>query len=335
MLAAVGVWSLLGWRRAGEAAEPRRLSATAAVSTVGGTVALLGVLAVVVLTAGVGPPRVAAFERPPAWVDAWVLQPWLAVAMLGGALAWFDGVERPGTGSARRTGMVGAALALVVVAVAVSARLDALAWVRPQLWTGEGGGVPLEAWVLGVADAVGPRAGLDILAVESAVSAVIVAVLVGACAALGSALRSAVAWTGPVASRSRLRPLLVVLAIAAAAALVVSRKTLGAATLLHGAITLSLLLGSTLTLLARSRLPGSDPAARAGLPIGLAVLVHLGFVALAIVGVLASAAAAPALHPFVLQCVAVGLLVALGSLAFVPWRTSERGVASGGTARDA
>jgi hypothetical protein len=327
MLLATAVWTLVGRGKARP--TPGSLDPVAAVSTTAGAVALLGVLALVLLAWGAASPHVQAFERPPPWVDPWSLRPWLAVLMLGGAIIWFDG--DPDGSTAASTGIGAAAVALGVTLVVVAGHLDAVAWIQPQLWASEGADtLPLERWVLEVANVVGPRAGLDILEVESAISAMLVAVLVGACAALGGALRGAVTRLRPSSHEGRSGAWLVVVVIVVAAALVISRKTEGASTLLAGAIASSVLLGSSLALLARSRVGAQTSARRAGLMLRLAVLAHLGWTALAVAGVLTTAAAEPGLHPFVLLCTGVGLFVALGSLVFIPWRASARAASNTG-----
>jgi hypothetical protein len=315
VLLATAAWTLLAGRGR-KATSGSVLDASTAVSITAGAVAVLGLLALVLLAGPASAPVVRAFEVPPPWVDPWSLQPWLAVLVLGGALVWFDGTE--GSGNGARAGIGATALVLGIATLVVAGNLEAIGWIRPRLWA-DGGVLPLEPWVLEVANAVGPRAGLDILEVESAVSAMLLVVLVGACAALGGILRSAVVRLRP-AQEGTVVAWPVVLAIAISAALVVSRKTGGASTLLAGAIPSSVLLGSSLALLARLRTARSTPAARAPSSIGLAVLGHLVWTALAVAGVLAAYAAAPGPYPFVLACTGVGLLVALGGLAFVPWR---------------
>lgn len=330
VLLAVGVWTLIGGS-GGRAQSGDRPGAGMAVSTIAAAVALLGVLVLLGLALGAGPPHVRPFERPPPWIDPWSLRSWLAVLMLGGALFWFDGTQRPGRAHlGARRGVGVAAIALGVCIVVVAGHLEAIAWIEPRLWPSDGGQIlPFERWALQVAEAVGPRAGIGILEVEGAVAAALVGVLLGVCATLGGALRDAAAWIAPPTTTRRARSWAVALALLAAAALVMSRKTEGASTLLPGAITLSVLLGSSVAMLARA--PQEASAGRAG----LALLGHLVWTTVAVLGVLASAAAAPVLHPFVIACAGLGLLVAVGGLLFVSWPSGQRAAPAGGTGRDA
>jgi hypothetical protein len=321
----VAMWTLVGARHR-DRSRTGALDAVTAVAVTGGVVAVLGSLVLVLLAGGAVSPHVQLFERPPSWVEAGSVRSWLPVLALGGALWWFH--DEPGRGRGVRLGVAGPALALGVSIVVVAGHLDAIQWIRPRLWSGEGE-LALESWVVAVADAVGPRAGLDILAVESALAAMLVAVLVGACAALASAMGRVGSHLRPT-PRRRLAAWPVLSCLLLAAALVVSRKTEGASTLLAGAITTSVLLGSSLALVARARARAAMPAGRAGLLLGLAVVAHFGWIALAIAGVLGAASAGPQVHPFVLLATGIGLLVALGGLAFVPWRAgSSRGPRSG------
>lgn len=208
---------------------------------------------------------------------------------------------------------------VAVTCVSVASRLSSLDWVRPSLWGSSEQGLPLQAFVAGAAEAIGERWGLHILEIEGMVaSAVAVALLATIAAGLlaGAEVGRRFGWrstrTDPASLRSRGMGLLTLTAVAVfAAALIVSRKTLGGAALIPGAVGLLLVLSSTWLLQHRA-------APSSGVRWWGAALAHLGWVAVAVVMLLASMQRAETGHPFVLLCGALGLVAALAALSVRP-----------------
>ncbi|MBV1859461.1 MAG: hypothetical protein KUG77_13695, partial [Nannocystaceae bacterium] len=149
------------------------------------------------------------------------------------------------------------AVAMVVVTAAVAASLARSEWIVPQLALGAGAGQPLERWIIGAADVLATARGLDVFETEHGISAMLVAMLAGGSLAILARAGVSIAQHSPPLQRvpERARVPLAVLAIAAASASFIwSRKTLGGATLVPGAIGLTVVLHSGLAW-ARSRGP--------------------------------------------------------------------------------
>jgi hypothetical protein len=189
------------------------------------------------------------------------------------------------------------AFAIAVVVLLIATHLSALDFIAPQLYGEVDGELALQRFVAGAAEAMGERFGLTILEVEGAIASAIVAGLLGG---LAHALRVAGhAARGLQVTRTGLWGILVV--ALAAAAIVVSRKTLGGAALMPGAIGLTLVLhGGLQVLSARPR--------RFALPL------LVGSVLVALVCIWHGAASVDP-HPFVLLCAVAGGLAALAGLA--------------------
>lgn len=197
------------------------------------------------------------------------------------------------------------AAAIVVATAAVAASVAHSGWMVPQL--GLGAGQPLERWIVGAADVLSTARGLDVFEAEHGIAAMIVALLAGGVLAIVARAAVSIAQHSPVLQPvpERVRVPLAVIAIAAAAASFVwSRKTLGGATLVPGAIGLTVVLHSGLAW-ARSRTP-----LRGALLVGSTILSSWLWIS----------SVQDATHPdngYVLLVACLGALVSLCGLLFL------------------
>lgn len=275
---------------------------------VGGVLGVLAVVAVVVLgLGGAGELAVGLGPSEPAWSTWPSLTVW-APALALGALVLF-GFEGPPP-SALRAITVPAVL-VAVGTVSLAAALSALSWALP-IHPIQGARLP--ALVRGVADALGEPAGLTIFEVEGSVASVVVAVLIGGAIATGAAANAAIDRLAPRPRPWGGRALLGVAVLAVAAALVISRKTAGAAALVPGVIGLTLVFGSSM-----------QQIADAGTRSWGGRLVHVGWAALGVALVGAS------VEPLVTNAFVVTYTVAgLGGVALV----AGAGLVTSGRASD-
>ncbi|MEM9458295.1 MAG: hypothetical protein AAGF11_29230 [Myxococcota bacterium] len=244
---------------------------------VGGVLGVLAVVAVVVIglggaggAGGVGELAVGLGPSGPSWSTWPSLTVW-APALALGALVLF-GFEGPPPSALRAITVP--AVFVVVGTVSLAAALPALLWALPMHPVY---GARLPALVRGVAEALGEPLGLTIFEVEGSVASVVVVVLLGGAIATGAAAKAAIDRLAPRPRPWGVGALLGVLVLAAAAALVISRKTAGAVALVPGVIGLTLVLGSSMQQIA-------DAGARSW----PGRLVHLGWVALGVALVVAS-----------------------------------------------
>jgi hypothetical protein len=258
-----------------------------------GVVGVLAVGAVLWLATSAGLPVVGAIEHPPGWTDLGRPRAWLPVAVA------FAGVWVGARGprlTRPQAGWVGA-LVVVVGTLAAARSVAVDAWVRPEMYEG-GGSLALETFVMSAADAFGERAGLTIFEVEGAIAAGLVAILFGAVVAV---LRKVGALAAP-ASRSR-RLGVAALVVALCCALVVSRKTDGAAALMPVAMAALGVLSSGLWL-------------SSGPPAVWRTASHVAVVGLALAISLRTLADLPS-HLFVTLCTIVAVATLLAGLSFV------------------
>ena len=288
------------------------------------TAVALGTAVVLVLAGAPATLALGAIETPSAPTSSWwnpVAYAPLLVLLTG--LPRFEraALEEPSVPEPA-PGLWGRRVAWALVAVAcvsVATRLSSLHWVRPSLWGSPEQGLPFQAFVAGLAEAIGERWGLHILEVEGVVACAVAVALSSTIAAgllAGAEVGGRFGWrsagTDSAKRRSGGMGLLTLTAVAVfAAALIVSRKTLGGAALVPGAVGLLLVLSSTWLLQHRAA-----PSSRARW--WRAEVAHLGWVGLAVVMVLASMQRAETGHPFVLLCAALGLLAALAAIAVRP-----------------
>lgn len=273
----------------------------------GGACALAIVALCLAWIVGDASPRVDAWTRGVSTlVDArWVswLPLFVLVADLHGLGARISPPPAGSVGSPRWGRLV--PIPLLVATLLVAGGLSASTWVTPHVGIGEG--LPLARWVEGLADTLAGTWGLSIGEIEGAIAATGVAILLAMAVALSSTVGALTHAAWPeIGGRklARLAPLAGLVLVAAA--LVVSRKTEGAATLVPGAIGLCLVLQSGLACLARVRLGGARATA---------VLVHVAWTALGMALVVESFRMAEAPHPFVLLTTAAGLSAALAGLS--------------------
>jgi hypothetical protein len=297
LLAATGFGIAGVGARAGAHARPQAIEAAASAIFV---VAL--VLAALSWLGSDASLRVAAFERLAAGEGTWSPRAWLpALVAFGGALGWMA----TGPAAPRRPwGRVPAA-AIAAGTLAVGASVGADAWIRPDL-AGDAMHLPLEAFVAAAAEAIGERMSLTILEIEGALAAVVLALLVAAVLSWTATAGAAAERLFPAAARGRLAGLLVPVI---AAALVVSRKTDGAAALVPAAMAAIFVLASGLSLVAR-RQPISARSHR------VSGARHVLAVAAAVWLAHGSLADLP-LSPFVVLCSAIGLFTLLGGLVLL------------------
>lgn len=282
----LGLWALGLWTARARMADGLR--------GVGG---MLGAVALVGLVIGcigrLGEPSVGLWPAGPSWLGPPSLVA-LAPALALGSLSLFSFDRPPSAAPAREGRIAMPALVVVVSTLALAASLPALSWAQP-LRPAEG--LRLVPLVQGLAEAIGEPGGLTIFEVEGALASALVAVLLGAGTAVGRAGRAVTVRLGPGSGWGIALALCTALAIAAA--LVMSRKTHGAAALIPGVIGLTLVLGSTLS---RLGAPRSWPR----------LLVHLAWMALGAALVWAGTAPLPT-SPVVTLYTALGLGLVLAT----------------------
>ncbi len=245
----------------------------------------------------------------------------------GSLLAWLPGIvvlagppdlrHRVASAASRwSAGFVAAGTLLAASSVA------GLVWSRPEVIPGGvGDPEPLERWVLGAAEAIGPRMGLDILEIEHLVAAGLVAVLVGALASWMARAGEFVSQVAPGSGSTEgsslvpraMRGGLVIAAVGFA--FIISRKTGGGATLLPGALGLTWVLHAGLARLRHATgVPPSGLAGTAWLLISITIACALVLTPLLAPPISPSGGSA---HPFVLLCVCGGIAAALSGLLFL------------------
>jgi|GEM_PF-4949774 len=199
----------------------------------------------------------------------------------------------------------GAAL-LVVATVGVAASVARSAWVVPDVrWTADGG-QPLQAWILGAGDLLANARGMDVFETEHGIAAMVVALLAGgAWAVLGRAATSLSEHMPRLRDRPEAVriPLVSLLLVLTAVSFSVSRKTFGGATLVPGAIGLTVVLH------------GGLAWARQRTPLRAALLVASVVGAAALWWLSVGQSSAPG-HAWPKIYAAVGILASLGGLAF-------------------
>lgn len=164
-------------------------------------------------------------------------------------------------------GTTWAAAAIVVATSAVAATVARSGWITPEL--SAAAGEPLQAWIVGAADVLSNTRGLNVFEAEHGIAAMVVAMLGGGALAIVARAGVSIARHAPPLQRfsETLRVPLAVVAIGiAAASFVWSRKTFAGATLVPGAVGLTVVLHSGLAW-ARTRSP-----LRGGLLVGSTVL---------------------------------------------------------------
>ncbi len=146
---------------------------------------------------------------------------------------------------------------LVIGTAAVAASVARLRWSAPDLRWHADGTLPFEAWIIGAGDVLSGARGMDVFETEHGIAAMLVALLAGGAWAVLSRAATSLAENVPVLrdrpDRVRI-PVVSLLLIATAVSLTVSRKTFGGATLVPGAIGLTVVLHSGLAW-ARHRTP--------------------------------------------------------------------------------
>lgn len=151
-----------------------------------------------------------------------------------------------------RAGVSGSAwtgVAMLAATAAVAASVARLGWSVPELRWGSDGTQPLETWIIGAGDLLARARGLDVLQAEHGVAAMLVAMLTGGAWAIltraSTSLALAAPWVRDRGDRVRI-PIAGLVLVLTAASLAVSRKTFGGATLVPGAIGLTVVLHSGL-----------------------------------------------------------------------------------------
>ncbi len=238
-------WLSLSWMALGLLALlglPSRSWLTTGAPRFTAAVAIGGLSAAVVLAFESAPAvgGVAFFESGADADTPWLA--WLPVLLL------FAGMPEL-RGRAAGAGTAWGALALLAATVAAVRSLARLEWISPVLRPTPEGTQPLERWIIGAGDLLARARGMDVLETEHGIAAMIVAVLAGGALAILARAATSVAEHAPPLQRlaPALRVPLAGLAIlAVAAALVWSRKTFGGATLVPGAIGLTVVLHSGL-----------------------------------------------------------------------------------------
>lgn len=312
-------WGILGLALLWMLVAPR-LPADIGAERVGGALAVLAwvVLMAVLLGGGLGPLAIAPIEDavlplPKAGLGAGAIVLWV----LGG-LPRLPGASPSAARTDSPTAFGLGVAAVAVCTLAAASSLASTSWTWPALFT-DGGELALERFVIGVAehgyDPIATTMGWSVFELEGALAGVLVALLTCGVFALLSRGASLVAdASAPRAGRSRHYAVVrsAALIVALAAAFVVSRKTGGGSSLLVGAVALTVLLQSSLSLLA-PRVGTSPPWRRP-----LAIAGHLGWVAVAIFFVLTpqlpAAESGSGMHPFVLLCIVGGVATALGAI---------------------
>ncbi len=203
-----------------------------------GAVAIAGLTAALVLafetTPGVGGVGFTESAGAPRWVA------WLPALLL---LAGMPEIRARAAGA----GTSWTAAAMLVAAGAVAASVSRSVWIVPQLAPDTG--QPLERWIVGAADVLSTARGLDVFEAEHGIAAILVAILAGGALAILARAGLSIAAHAPglhrVPAAARV-PLAVVAIAAATASFIWSRKTIGGATLVPGALALSVVLHSGL-----------------------------------------------------------------------------------------
>lgn len=214
---------------------------TAAVAVAGLTAALVLAFETTPGVGGVGLTEPGGALRWAAWLPALLLlagMPEIRARAAGAGTTWI-------------------AAAIVVATAAVAASVARSGWIVPQLTPGTGGGQPLEQWIIGAADVLSSARGLDVFEVEHGIAAMVVALLSGGALAILARAGVSIAQHAPPLQRvpAAARVPVAVLAIAAAtASFIWSRKTFGGATLVPGALALTVVLHCGLAWV-RSRSP--------------------------------------------------------------------------------
>ncbi|MEM6294562.1 MAG: hypothetical protein AAGA54_25030 [Myxococcota bacterium] len=267
-------------------------------------VAVAGVVAAAVMVfetqAGVG--AVGFIETPPSWSQTGLLA-WTPLLLV------FAGMPELRQ-RAVRANTAWAGVAVLLGTAGVAAVVARLRWAVPDLVGVDASG--LESWVLGLADLLARTRGLDVFEAEHGIAAMTVALLGGAVLAIFGRAATSLAERGPGLERVPAPARVVVAGVAIfalAAALIFSRKTFGAATLVPGAIGLTAVLHSGVAWVRR------------GGPLSAGVLL----VTVGVAATLSYGSIARSSHPsngFVLLFASVGVLAALGGLAFFAARRS-------------
>lgn len=271
-------------------------SAGAGVGRVAGALGLMAVvlLTVMALTAGRA-PEVDLWSGGPTWAALTDLRAWAPALALGG-LAIFavpGPTDTPGPAIARTVAVP--AILVVVTTLTVAAVLPALGWAIPF---GRPSGAELPAFVLGLAEAVGERGGLSIFEVEGLLAATLAAILAGGAVAVVQAGVGTARRLAPSSEASKVTMVTALAILGIAAALVVSRKTAGAAALMPGVVGMTLVFGSALARISRR----ADRRAIPGL------LVHLLWTVAAGALVWASIAPLATEHWFVIGTAILGFV---------------------------
>lgn len=292
-----------------------------------GLIALAGALGLYALLVGLwlvlsidASVAVGWIETPPPWdaTPLWEsLRAWTPVLAIG-AIA----VASPQRLGAGRFGPVPLALGIVTSTTVLASGQ----WLTPELYVDAAGEVAFESFVAGMADLMWTQEiGLSswtVQELEAAIAAVVAALVAGAALALVSAWGRVMDRAPGQTGRDFGRTIAVVLAVAAAAFVVVSRKTLGGSALLPSAMAMLLVYGSGTAVFAGRRTP---PPIRA-----LAILgdraravtrmvdgfVHVSLVALAGVFLYGAGQQLPS-HPFVTACLGLGAVACIGALALL------------------
>lgn len=262
---------------------------TAAVAVAGLTAALVLAFETTPGVGGVGFSEAGGTMRWSAWLPAVLL------------LAGMPEIRARAAGA----GTTWTAAAMVVATSAVAATVARSGWITPEIAVQAG--QPLKTWIVGAADVLSTARGLDVFEAEHGIAAMVVAVLSGGALAIVARAGASIAQHAPPLQRAAgwTRVPLAVAAIGlTAASFVWSRKTFAGATLVPGAIGLTVVLHSGLAW-ARSRSP-----LRGGLLVGSAVLSAWLWIS-------SIQAATHADNPYVLTVSGVGALISLLGLLFL------------------
>ena len=195
---------------------------------------------------------------------------------------------------------------LIVGTAAVAASVAWLSWVTPDLRWHPDGTQPLEGWILCAGDLLARARGMDVFETEHGIAAMLVALLAGCAWAVLSRAATSMALHVPGLrdQPDRIRiPAASLLLILTVASFAVSRKTFGGATLVPGAIGLTVVLHSGLAW-ARHRTPSR------------ALLLALSVAAAAWLWQHGVGQSTAPEHAWPKIYAALGVLVSLGGLAF-------------------
>lgn len=262
-----------------------------------GAVAVAGVTAALVLAfeSSAGTGRVGMFESTGQSVS-W--SAWLPAMLL---LAGMPEIRARAAGASTTWGSA----ALVIAVAAVAGSLAHTTWIVPSLRAVPGEAGPLQAWIIGAGDLLASARGMDVFETEHGIAAMVVALLAGAAwAVLGRAATSVAEQLPQLQARAEAVRVPVAAAGLLATALwfAFSRKTFGGATLVPGAIGLTVVLHSGLAWARqRSMLRG-----------GLLALTSVGTAGLWLASI--SHASVPG-DPWAVLFAAIGTLAALSGLA--------------------